>query len=463
MSGSRNRRASSISRTCSSGRCACSSATSVRLPPSARSTGRSRSTSTRTSTCSSSAARALARRERRALRRRRRLPVDLRVHGRRAGAPARCARALPAGDDRAARGELPLDPAGAGAREPPRTAARRCGEGAAADARRRPGAGGASVCVAARGGRRDRRGDPRLAGAARGDRDPLPHERAPDRFRRGAARGAAPVPGLFASRPRRRAAADAPPRAPDGAAAADAVRAAALDAGWLEELPEKLGERELVRQTDLARLVSLAAGFDGDAAAFVAELRRRFDPGGDGARGVKLLTLHRAKGLEFDTVFLPRLEEKELPSRQARTPAEIDEERRLLYVGMTRAKRMLWLTLVGQAVAVPRRARRRGATTRSREQAPQKHAGVDAAPENGCARGGSSVRARTASRRTSSSTTRCCTRSRRPVPGRSESCPRSRASAPRSSSATATRCCRRSSRADPIRSVSDTACPAFPR
>ncbi|HEY4412817.1 MAG TPA: ATP-dependent DNA helicase UvrD2, partial [Gaiellaceae bacterium] len=127
-----------------------------------------------------------------------------------------------------------------------------------------------------------------------------------------------------------------------------AVREAALDAGWLEELPDKLGERELVRQTDLARLVSLAAGFGGDGAAFVAELRRRFDPGGEGARGVHLLTLHRAKGLEFDAVFIPRLEEKELPARQARTPGEIDEERRLLYVGMTRAKRTLWLSWSGK-------------------------------------------------------------------------------------------------------------------
>jgi DNA helicase-2/ATP-dependent DNA helicase PcrA len=133
-----------------------------------------------------------------------------------------------------------------------------------------------------------------------------------------------------------------------GVDASEAVRAAALDAGWLEQLPEKLGERELVRQTDLARLVSLAAAFEGAAAAFVAELRRRFDPGGEGARGVHLLTLHRAKGLEFDTVFLPRLAENELPSRQARTPDEVDEERRLLYVGMTRAKRVLWLTWSGK-------------------------------------------------------------------------------------------------------------------
>ena len=129
-----------------------------------------------------------------------------------------------------------------------------------------------------------------------------------------------------------------------GVDAEQAVRAAAVEAGWLPQLPDKLGDRELVRQTDLARLVALAEVFDGDAVAFVDDLRRRFDPGGDSAKGVHLLTLHRAKGLEFDAVFLPRLEEKELPSRQARTTAEIAEERRLLYVGMTRAKRVLWLT-----------------------------------------------------------------------------------------------------------------------
>jgi DNA helicase-2/ATP-dependent DNA helicase PcrA len=133
-----------------------------------------------------------------------------------------------------------------------------------------------------------------------------------------------------------------------GDEAAGAVRAAALESGWLEELPDKLGDREVVRQTDLARIVQLAAEFDGDAASFVADLRERFNSGGDGARGVNLLTLHRAKGLEFDAVFIPRLQEKELPSKQARTPEEIDEERRLLYVGMTRAKRVLWLTWSGK-------------------------------------------------------------------------------------------------------------------
>jgi DNA helicase-2/ATP-dependent DNA helicase PcrA len=132
------------------------------------------------------------------------------------------------------------------------------------------------------------------------------------------------------------------------ASASEAVRAAAVEAGWLERVPDKLGEREAVRQQDLARLVQLASVFDGDAASFVEALRRRFSSGGDGAHGVNLLTLHRAKGLEFEAVFIPRLQEKELPSKQARTPAELAEERRLLYVGMTRAKRVLWLTWSGK-------------------------------------------------------------------------------------------------------------------
>jgi len=132
------------------------------------------------------------------------------------------------------------------------------------------------------------------------------------------------------------------------APAAEAVHAEAVAAGWVERRPDKLGEREQVRQDDLGRLVELAAEFAGDAAAFVADLRERFAPGSEAARGIHLMTFHRAKGLEFEAVFLPRLQDKELPSKQARSDDELAEERRLLYVGLTRAKRVLWLSWWGK-------------------------------------------------------------------------------------------------------------------
>jgi DNA helicase-2/ATP-dependent DNA helicase PcrA len=128
---------------------------------------------------------------------------------------------------------------------------------------------------------------------------------------------------------------------------ADQVRSLALRQGWVEEPPEGLGEREQVRQDDLARLVRLAESFrPPTVAAFRDELERRFGDSGDERRGVHLLTYHAAKGLEFEVVFLPRLEERELPAKRAKTDAQIAEERRLLYVGITRAKRELFVTWV---------------------------------------------------------------------------------------------------------------------
>jgi DNA helicase-2/ATP-dependent DNA helicase PcrA len=60
--------------------------------------------------------------------------------------------------------------------------------------------------------------------------------------------------------------------------------------------------------------------------------------------GVQILTCHGAKGLEFDTVFLPQMLEGFLPYKKAVLPDAVEEERRLCYVGMTRAKNRLFLS-----------------------------------------------------------------------------------------------------------------------
>lgn len=57
--------------------------------------------------------------------------------------------------------------------------------------------------------------------------------------------------------------------------------------------------------------------------------------------GVRLMTMHAAKGLEFQTVYLPDVNEGKLPSRQAVTPEALEEERRMFYVAMTRAQKEL--------------------------------------------------------------------------------------------------------------------------
>lgn len=59
--------------------------------------------------------------------------------------------------------------------------------------------------------------------------------------------------------------------------------------------------------------------------------------------GVRLMTIHASKGLEFQKVFLPECNEGKIPSEQSKTQAQIEEERRMFYVAMTRAKNGLFL------------------------------------------------------------------------------------------------------------------------
>ena len=151
--------------------------------------------------------------------------------------------------------------------------------------------------------------------------------------------------GAFLRRPGPRAVVHRLRRA--GGAVVEEVERATAALGYAPGAEADSAE-EATRQADLARMRALASEFaaahpDGDVAAFLTELGRRFAAEAS-ARGVNLLTYHRAKGLEFDAVFLPRLLDGELPFRSGRSRAPEAEERRLLYVGITRAKRHLYLS-----------------------------------------------------------------------------------------------------------------------
>ena len=65
-------------------------------------------------------------------------------------------------------------------------------------------------------------------------------------------------------------------------------------------------------------------------------------------KGVVIMTMHASKGLEFDRVFLPNLIEGVMPIKQAEKKQEIEEERRMLYVAMTRAKEKLYLLTISE-------------------------------------------------------------------------------------------------------------------
>jgi DNA helicase-2/ATP-dependent DNA helicase PcrA len=131
--------------------------------------------------------------------------------------------------------------------------------------------------------------------------------------------------------------------------AAEAAREVLTRLGWTAEAPAGQG-RQRERWESLAALLGLADEFcaarpGAGLGALVAELRERASaehaPGSD---GVTLSTLHAAKGLEWEGVALVGLQEGTLPLALAATPAQLAEEGRLLYVGVTRAKRHLQLS-----------------------------------------------------------------------------------------------------------------------
>ncbi|WP_125038495.1 ATP-dependent DNA helicase UvrD2 [Nocardioides sp. LS1] len=112
--------------------------------------------------------------------------------------------------------------------------------------------------------------------------------------------------------------------------------------GWTQQAPATRGQTR-DRWESWQALVSQATEFaktDGaDLGSFVDDLdRRASEQHAPVADGVTLATFHAAKGLEWDSVFLCGLQDGTLPITYAEGPAAIEEERRLLYVGMTRAR-----------------------------------------------------------------------------------------------------------------------------
>jgi len=97
------------------------------------------------------------------------------------------------------------------------------------------------------------------------------------------------------------------------------------------------------------------ASVDGFLAYLTATLR---DDAGANDDAVELLTFHRAKGLEFHTVFVTGVERGLVPIAHAETPAQKAEERRLLYVALTRAEEHLHLSLARKRTVGARQVNR---------------------------------------------------------------------------------------------------------
>jgi DNA helicase-2/ATP-dependent DNA helicase PcrA len=131
----------------------------------------------------------------------------------------------------------------------------------------------------------------------------------------------------------------------EGDGLVDAVRGVLSVMGWTPEAPAARGQTR-DRWESLQALVDQAAelastGVD-DLGVFVDDLdRRASEQHAPVAGGVTLATLHAAKGLEWDCVFVVGVCEGTLPITYAESPTAVEEERRLLYVGVTRARKAL--------------------------------------------------------------------------------------------------------------------------
>ena len=132
--------------------------------------------------------------------------------------------------------------------------------------------------------------------------------------------------------------------ATDDGSVGEIVREVLSGVGWAPEAPS--GQAGSERWSNMNAIVGWADDSKAEAlAAFVAELDERvaYQVEPDKA-GVELATIHAAKGLEWDAVFLVGVAEGLLPISYAKTAAAREEERRLLYVAVTRARDLLTLS-----------------------------------------------------------------------------------------------------------------------
>ncbi len=124
------------------------------------------------------------------------------------------------------------------------------------------------------------------------------------------------------------------------------------ESGYKQRLELEATPESISRVENIKELISVAKEFEKNSAentltAFLTQvsLMTDMDKLDENAPAVTLMTLHGAKGLEFPVVFIAGMEEGIFPHYRSLTePSELEEERRLCYVGMTRAKKRLYLT-----------------------------------------------------------------------------------------------------------------------
>lgn len=138
----------------------------------------------------------------------------------------------------------------------------------------------------------------------------------------------------------------------DGMGAGELVNEILEKSGYLSILKDSSDPQDEARIDNLNELASVAAEFERDypdttlddfleRVSLVADADELPDTDGG---VVTLMTLHTAKGLEFPAVFLTGMEDGMFPHQRAQEPADIEEERRLAYVGLTRARQKLYLS-----------------------------------------------------------------------------------------------------------------------